>query len=84
MNPATLLNCARARCSREHRTAANLCPLCFEIEVIGMLVEQNPKLCRDDAMKLVWEWILSADRQAPDRPNEWRRTGSLMELQRVG
>ena len=26
-----------------------------------MLVEENPELCRDDAMNVVSEWILSAD-----------------------
>ena len=60
MDLNALVDRARARCSREHR-AADFCPLCFELEMIEMLVEEHPEMCRDDAINVVSEWILSAD-----------------------
>ena len=29
--------------------------------MIEMLVKENPELCRDEAMNVVSEWILSSD-----------------------
>ena len=60
MNPDTLLARARARCAH-HRIVPGVCSLCFQQEMAEMLLEENPELCRNDAVNLVSEWMMQVE-----------------------
>ena len=57
MNPDTLLSRARARCAH-HLNVPGVCSDCFQREMAEMLLEENPELCRNDAVNLVSEWMM--------------------------
>ncbi len=65
MTPAELLRRARERCAQHRGPTLGVCRECFQAEMEQMLLEQNPGLCRGDALELVQEWARAA--QGPDQ-----------------
>ncbi len=57
MTPAELLRRARERCDEHRGPTHGIRRECLLAEMEGLLLEQNPGMCRGDAFELVQEWV---------------------------